>query len=489
MWAPFPWPGLHAPVRLSPGAREPAIATPSSGEGEASTGAADKGSPLACYVTFWDVPWRKLGRRRMVVLGPSTGKTSRSFKNLKIDLVRHGAGVSVDVTARDRARSDVIAQHSYAPADATSPRFANQLAGGYDTVRSPPQLLSMSGTHQAYDEMTGRAVMYACSSTPRRASSATDGTKIPAQDEAAPTGRVPELECRLRVRRDAEVLRDKTLRLDDAPSGGTVRTEGIVATIYRNLFESDFVEVRIARSGLPEGTNALAIDNYGLLDYGKQRLRNQFLGLPADTGALRGSPAGTRLSILRRALRSSIPAERSSLTISRPAVPRRRVCRWNRSVKPCASVRPGRPLRLPSSPRVLLLLGDLDLRVGVGLPRRAACRPSSRRPRRRGRREEDVPRGGDELLRGRVGDRLALRDVAAGVERERVRRLRDADGAGRERDDVGERAGADHPHDRLERDRDRERREEDPDDAQLARPGEERGQEDAGEVALRRRRG
>ena len=54
-----------------------------------------------------------------------------------------------------------------------------------------------------------------------------------------------------------------------------------------------------------------------------------------------------------------------------------------------------------------LLLGDLDLRVGVGLPDELlATRPAEDRDDEH-ERDEDVPGGGDQLLRGRVVDRGA----------------------------------------------------------------------------------
>ena len=141
-------------------------------------------------------------------------------------------------------------------------------------------------------------------------------------------------------------------------------------------------------------------------------------------------------------------------------------------------------LRLLLLGPLLLLLGDLDLRVGVGLAnQRLPARPAEH-PHDEDERERDVPGGRDQLLRGRVVDGRALWHVAAGVERERVRGLGDPDRARRDRDDVRERAGADHPHDRREGDRDGEGRQEDRDHGQLAEPREERGQEDAGRVAL-----
>src|SRR5438045_2052409 len=62
-------------------------------------------------------------------------------------------------------------------------------------------------------------------------------------------------------------------------------------------------------------------------------------------------------------------------------------------------------------------------------------------------RDELVPGGGDQLLRGRVVDRLAVWYVAAALERERIGGLCHSDRAGGEGGDVCERARAEHPHD------------------------------------------
>src|SRR5512133_3793646 len=87
-----------------------------------------------------------------------------------------------------------------------------------------------------------------------------------------------------------------------------------------------------------------------------------------------------------------------------------------------------------------LLLGDLDLRVLVRLRHELlAALPAEDRDNEDGR-EEDVPGGGDELLRGRIVDGGALRNVTTGVEGERVGRLGDADGARCERHNVCKRA-------------------------------------------------
>ena len=134
-----------------------------------------------------------------------------------------------------------------------------------------------------------------------------------------------------------------------------------------------------------------------------------------------------------------------------------------------------------------LLLGDLDLRVRVRLRDELLATRPAEDPDDEHERDDGVPGGRDQLLRRGVVDRRLPRDVAAGVERQRVGRLRDPDCAGRERDDVGERARPRHPHDRLERDRDREGRQEDPDHGELAEPGEERRQERVRQVLLRAR--
>ena len=102
----------------------------------------------------------------------------------------------------------------------------------------------------------------------------------------------------------------------------------------------------------------------------------------------------------------------------------------------------------------------------------SALRPCPLRPCRRRRRElascpaehehdeesrqAHVPGSDDQLLCGRVVDRLLVRHAAARLQREGVRRLRDPDGARGERRDVRERARSHDPHDRLEGDRDRE---------------------------------
>src|SRR5947208_1770417 len=121
--------------------------------------------------------------------------------------------------------------------------------------------------------------------------------------------------------------------------------------------------------------------------------------------------------------------------------------------------------------------GGPDLGVSVGGTDELLPAPPSENPTDEEDRDELVPGGGDQLLRGRVVDRLAVWNVAAVLERERVGGLCHSDSAGGEGGDVCERARAEHPHDRLEGDWDREGCEEDARHRGLAKPAEKRRKE------------
>src|SRR6185312_14882147 len=87
-------------------------------------------------------------------------------------------------------------------------------------------------------------------------------------------------------------------------------------------------------------------------------------------------------------------------------------------------------LQLPLLP----LLARLVLGADVGLPDELGAAAPAEDEADQDDREEDVERGGDQLLADRVGGRGRRAGVA--VERERVERLVDADAARREREDV-----------------------------------------------------
>src|SRR5215207_9571308 len=90
------------------------------------------------------------------------------------------------------------------------------------------------------------------------------------------------------------------------------------------------------------------------------------------------------------------------------------------------------PLRLLLRRPRRLLLCDLDLRVAVRTTDEYLATGPAEDQQHEHEREYDVPGRDDQLLRARVGDSRLVCDITARVQRQRVRRLGDADGAGRE---------------------------------------------------------
>src|SRR6478736_1199350 len=112
------------------------------------------------------------------------------------------------------------------------------------------------------------------------------------------------------------------------------------------------------------------------------------------------------------------------------------------------------PLRRLAFVTLALAVCDFRLRIDVGARHELLPARPAEHDHDGAEREQDVPRRRDQLLRGGVRDGGLPGDVATDVERQRIRRLRDADGAGGERRHVRQRARPDNPGDRLERDGD-----------------------------------